>query len=427
METIMKQIFTCADILLPTFRLDAEKMEKWSVIACDQYTSEAKYWNEVENYVGSSPSTLRLMLPEIYLESDPESRIAKIETAMKEYKSKVFERFDHSMIYLKRTLKNGKIRRGIMGMLDLEAYDYNKGAEAYIRATEGTVLSRIPPRVKIRRGAALELPHIMMLIDDRENKIIEPLEASCAAFEKAYSFELMQNGGRVDGFFIDKQTQSKLLALIDTLADPDSYEDKYGVRENIPMIFAAGDGNHSLASAKAYYEELKKTLSPEAAACHPARYALVELVNIHDNALDFEPIYRVVFDTDSSALLDALKEYATLDRGGQNSFEIECITESGTESIRIENDNNELAVGALQDFLDAYLASHDGKIDYIHGEGSAKALAKQKNAVGFIFDGMKKDELFKSVIKNGALPRKTFSMGEADDKRFYLEARSITE
>lgn len=422
----MANCFYTADIMLPKFRNDKEKMNKWAVIACDQYTSEEKYWQAVEKHVGKSASALRVTLPEIYLEGETASKIKDINATMKEYTESILETHKDTLIYVERTLANGSVRRGVVGKIDLEEYDYNKGAQTLVRATEGTVLSRIPPRVEIRRGATIELPHVMMLIDDRENSVIGQLNANKNNFEPAYSFELMENGGSVDGYFVDKSSANIVLNALEKLSDLDAYNKKYGVCETSPMLFAVGDGNHSLATAKAMYEEIKKSLG-DAAKDHPARFALVEIVNIHDAALEFEPIYRVVFNTDTEKMLDELKNYAARDKGGSNAFDIECIIGKNSETVTIEKTRHELAVGALQEFIDGYLASNSGTVDYIHGIDSTKTLSEKENAIGFIFDGMGKNDLFKSVIVGGSLPRKTFSMGEANDKRYYLEARRITK
>ncbi len=422
----MANCFYNTEILLPKFREDKEKMNKWATIACDQYTSEAEYWNEVEKIVGDSESALRVTLPEIYLEGEIDERIKNINATMCRYTENTLVPFDNCEIYLERTLADGRVRHGLIGKIDLEAYDYTKGAQTLVRATEGTVLSRIPPRVEIRRGAQIELPHVMMLIDDRDNGVMGALEDDKAGFEMAYDFDLMQNGGSVKGYFVPEQTQKKVSAALDALCNIDDYNKKYGVDEKAPMLFAVGDGNHSLASAKALYEEIKATLGDKAKD-HPARYALVEIVNIHDTALEFEPIYRVVFETDTQKLLGELAAYAEADKGGSNEFEIECIGKNVNEKVVIKNSKEELAVGALQGFLDKYLEENAGKIDYIHGVDSTKTLAAADNAIGFIFEGMSKNALFKSVIVGGSLPRKTFSMGEANDKRYYLEARKIVE
>ena len=416
----MANCFYGADILLPKFRLDREKMYKWSTVACDQYTSEPEYWSRVEEIVKDSESAYRLIFPEIYLGDGDDARIEKINRTMDEYIDSVFDEFKDSVIYVERQLKSGKIRRGIVGKIDLEAYDFKSGADTLVRATEGTVMSRIPARVKIRRGAAIELPHIMMLIDDPECTVVELLGKKKSVFEKAYSFDLMQNGGHIDGFFADGESKRAVFEALDKLSEKGSVP-----KGKSPMLFAVGDGNHSLASAKALYEEIKSSIGAEAAMRHPARYALAEIVNIHDTSLEFEPIYRVVFNADAENLMEELRRYAAEDKQGTNSFEILCVSRDKEEKVTIEKTKSELAVGALQEFLDGYVSSHGCEIDYIHGIESTKKLADREGAVGFIFDGMKKSDLFRSVILNGSLPRKTFSMGEADDKRYYLEARKI--
>lgn len=409
----MKRCFGPADILLPEFASDAEKMQKWACIACDQYTSEPEYWQDAERIVGDSPSALRLILPELYLD-EADSRIAKINAAMEEYLGGVLTGHGSSMIYLERRLKSGKLRRGLIGAVDLECYDYNKGAQSLIRATEGTVLERIPPRVKIREGAPIELPHIMILIDDPKRTVIEPLAGK--NYERAYDFELMKSGGHVRGEFIPESEQERVLSALDALC----------VGEH-PLLFAMGDGNHSLASAKAYWEQLKPTLAPSERDTHPARYALAEIVNIHDEALEFEPIYRVVFGVEPEELVGELRAYAlSLPESPAAAQKIEYMSAAGRGEIIFENPTSFLPVGTLQTFLDRYIKEHpSAKIDYIHGVESTEKLASEKGAVGFVFRGMEKGDLFPTVIADGALPRKTFSMGEADDKRFYLEARKI--
>ncbi|MCI8388069.1 MAG: DUF1015 domain-containing protein [Clostridiales bacterium] len=412
----MKKCFYPADILLPSFALDAEKMCKWSCIACDQYTSEPEYWDGAEKIVGDEASTLRIMLPELLLD-ESEKRIPEINSTMKEYTKSVLIEHLSSMIYLERTLKSGKVRRGLIGAVDLECYDYNKGATSLIRATEGTVLERIPPRVKIREGASIELPHIMILIDDVNRTVIEPL-AEKDGLAAAYDFELMQSGGHVKGCFVPESEQARISEALDSLCVGES-----------PLLFAVGDGNHSLASAKAFWEQIKSTLSESERENHPARYALAEIVNIHDEALEFEPIYRVVFGAEPEKLIDELKAYAAdLPENDSSAQIIEYITADNKGEIVFDNPTAFLPVGTLQTFLDKYIAENPSvKIDYIHGVDSTEKLAKQDGAVGFIFRGMEKSDLFPTVISDGALPRKTFSMGEADDKRFYLEARKIVK
>lgn len=414
--------FKRGNILLPK----NTDMTKWSVVACDQYTSEPEYWNDVEKIVGDAPSTLKLTLPEIYLEDENVSeRIAKINSNMKALLDEdFFNEYKDSMIYLERTQSDGKIREGLIGVVDLEAYSYEKGAETPIRATEKTVIERIPPRVKIRENAPLELPHIMILIDDDKKQIIENLKNKVSEDDIVYDFDLMKNGGHVKGYLLNEETMDEVDKGLKELADKEVFAKKYDVNNKEVLLFAMGDGNHSLATAKACYEKLKETMSEEEYLNNPARYALVELVNLHSPALEFEAINRVIFNTNSEKLLNSLKEYYQINKDG-NGQEIEVITNDADEKWYIENPKSNIAVGSIQIFLDEYLKNNEGKIDYIHGEETTKNLAKQSGNVGFIFEAMPKNELFKTVILDGSLPRKTFSMGHSYDKRYYLESRKI--
>ena len=392
--------FNPADILLPK-----KDFEKWAVVACDQYTSEPDYWHDVESIVGDAPSALHIILPEIYLSSDNSARISKINENMQRYlDTDVFDLHENSMIYVERESEN-TVRRGIVGLIDLEDYDYRKGADSAIRATEATVLERIPPRVRIRKDAPLEMPHILLLIDDPDRGVIEPLAQDKASFKQAYGFELMKDGGHIDGWFLSDsavaQVQDALEALI---ADK---EDK--------LLFAVGDGNHSLATAKECYNQSKNPL---------ARYALVEVVNIHDESIKFEPIYRVLFDIDAQDFLSKFVAY-TEANGGAATQRFTCLTDKGTETIDVKA-TAKLPVGTLQPFIDEYMKDHPTvRIDYIHGTEVVENLCKQDNTLGLIFDGMQKDELFPAICADGSLPRKTFSMGHAKDKRYYIEARKI--
>jgi len=411
----MERVFSAADILLPDFKKN--EGSRWSVIACDQFTSENEYWEETERIVGNAPSALRLILPELYLGKNDEERIGAIHKAMDDYKENVLKVHKDSMIYLRRTCPTGKVREGLVGKIDLEAYDYNKGAKTPVRATEVTVLERIPPRVRVRRGASLELPHVMLLIDDAENRLFSLLEEKRG--ERAYAFPLMQGGGEVEGFFVDRSTQETALSVLD------------GLSGHGGLVFAVGDGNHSLASAKAYYEELKATLGEEKAKNHPARYALAEIVNIHSEALVFEPIYRVVFGADRAELLSEMKKFADAQAGDIPTQAVTVVyQENGKEckeDFTFPIGAHTLTVGTLQIFLDEYIKKNKGvEVDYIHDESSLLSLASREGAVGFLFDGMKKEELFSAVAHDGALPRKTFSMGVAREKRYYLEAREIS-
>lgn len=414
--------FKRGNILLPK----NTDMTKWSVVACDQYTSEPEYWNDVEKIVGDAPSTLKLTLPEIYLEDENISeRIAKINSNMKALLDEdFFNEYKDSMIYLERTQSDGKIREGLIGVVDLEAYSYEKGAETPIRATEKTVIERIPPRVKIRENAPLELPHIMILIDDDKKQIIENLKNKVSEDDIVYDFDLMKNGGHVKGYLLNEETMDEVDKGLKELADKEVFAKKYDVNNKEVLLFAMGDGNHSLATAKACYEKLKETMSEEEYLNNPARYALVELVNLHSPALEFEAINRVIFNTEPEKLLNSLKEYYQINKDG-NGQKIEVITNDVDEKWYIENPRSNIAVGSIQIFLDEYLKNNEGKIDYIHGEETTKNLAKQSGNVGFIFEAMPKNELFKTVILDGSLPRKTFSMGHSYDKRYYLESRKI--
>ena len=372
------------------------------------------------------PSTLKWTLPEIYLEDENVSeRIAKINSNMKALLDEdFFNEYKDSMIYLERTQSDGKIREGLIGVVDLEAYSYEKGAETPIRATEKTVIERIPPGVKIRENAPLDLPHIMILIDDDKKQIIENLKNKVSEDDIVYDFDLMKNGGHVKGYLLNEETMDEVDKGLKELADKEVFAKKYDVNNKEVLLFAMGDGNHSLATAKACYEKLKETMSEEEYLNNPARYALVELVNLHSPALEFEAINRVIFKTNPEKLLNSLKEYYQINKDG-NGQEIEVITNDVDEKWYIENPKSNIAVGSIQIFLDEYIKNNEGKIDYIHGEETTKNLAKQSGNVGFIFEAMPKKELFKTVILDGSLPRKTFSMGHSYDKRYYLESRKI--
>lgn len=418
-----KKAFVGADILLPDF--NKTSAERWAVIACDQFTSEPHYWESADAFVKDAPSTLRIILPEVYL-NETEQRIPVINAKMEEYLKDILCEHPDSMIYVERTQSDGSLRRGIVMAVDLECYDFNKGADSLIRATEATVIERIPPRVAIRREASIELPHVMLLIDDPDRTVIEPLSKdNCPAL--AYDTELMLGGGHITGRFLGDAAKASVSAALEALITPEAMQKRYGDAALSPLLFAVGDGNHSLATAKTIYEELKRTLGADEAAAHPARYALVEVVNIHDKALKFEPIYRVVFGVDPDGILSELSAYAASLCGNAEAQSAEYITSKGSGRIDFPHPDRQLTVGTLQDFIDRYLGSHpEAEVDYIHGEESVKSLISD-TSVGFIFSGMSKSELFKTVIYDGALPRKTFSMGHAEDKRYYLECRKITE
>ena len=418
--------FSPANILLPQ---DCG-LTKWAVVACDQYTSQPEYWERVDQFVGDAPSTLRLILPESKLESEHvEEEIQKINQTMEQYLEEGrLRELEDAMIFLERKLSNGKTRLGLIGKLDLEQYSYEKGSGTPIRATEGTVLSRIPPRMKVRKNAPIELPHIMVLIDDPKKEIIEPFlqKESKKQMQMIYSTTLMEQGGRVSGYLLSKEQADKVQKQLAGLADPARFAQFYHAEGKPVLTYAMGDGNHSLATAKACCEELKPTLSEAERQTHPARYALVELVNLHDDSLEFEPIHRVLFGVDPKQLLaDLLAAYPGAHYGAGEGHQITYVLPGERGILTVPHPTAQLEVGTLQTFLDQYLEAHGGKIDYIHGEDVVEQLVQQPDSIGFLLPGMGKDQLFPTVIFDGALPRKTFSMGEAHDKRFYLEARKI--
>ena len=423
-EKFAKTGFYPADILLPR---DAD-MTKWAVVACDQFTSQPEYWQAVEDTVGEAPSTLRLILPESKLnDANVDEHIANINTSMNEYMEKgIFKTLADSLIYIERSQSDGRIRHGLIGMVDLDQYDFTPGSGALIRATEGTVLERIPPRVRVRQDAPVELPHVMLLIDDPDRTVVEPLTAVAGAMEQVYDFELQQGGGHLKGWKLtDAQMDAVAEALVGLCAD-EVMEKKYGMSGVAPLLFAVGDGNHSLATAKRCYENQKQVTPESQWATLPSRYALVEVVNNHDDALQFEPIHRVVFDVDAAALLEALKAYYPGAYEGQGEGHTIAYTHAGgTGYITVPQPKVQLEVGTLQNFLDDYLKKNGGEVDYIHGDDVTDELGAKPGNIGFKLPAMGKEQLFKTVMADGVLPRKTFSMGHAQDKRYYVEARKI--
>lgn len=409
--------FMPADILFP----QVDSMEKWAVIACDQFTSDPAYWERVRKNAEGAPSTINLILPEAELGTEKEAEhTALINATMAEYlKKNIFKTYPNSLVYIERTLENGSVRKGLVGMVDLDAYDYSTGSTSAIRATERTVVERIPPRMRVRRDAPIELPHILMLCDDHDKVLIEPIAEKKAELTKLYDFELMEGGNRIVGWLVDgAEAEAFNARLTDYSANVGK---KYADLNGAPMVFAVGDGNHSLATAKSCYEELKAKNPGADLSDHPARFALVELENIHDDALVFEPIHRVITKCDPKALLAALKNEACAEGGFAVKWYIG--EESGT--ISLDKAKSQLAVGVLQGFLDSYLKENAGEIDYIHDDDALIDLAKQENAIGFLLPGMEKSQLFRGVIADGILPRKTFSMGHSREKRYYLEGRKI--
>ena len=416
--------FGPADILLPQ-NCD---LTKWSVVACDQYTSQNDYWERVAQTVGDAPSTLKLILPESQLEDGHfEEHVADINRTMDAYLDQgLFRTLPNALIYVERWLDNKKLRRGLVGVVDLECYDYNAGSSSLIRATEGTVITCLPPRVAVRRNASLELPHIMVLVDDPDKQLIEHLTYETDRMEEVYDFDLMERGGHITGYLVPEDLQADVCEILNTLARPHDFARKYDAKGKPVLLFAIGDGNHSLAAAKAAYEEKKQHTPQEQWADLPARYALVELVNLHDESLEFEPIHRVCFDVDADELMkDFLAAYPGAHYGEGEGHTITYVFDTEVGKITIPKPTAQLPVGTLQDFLDQWMQTHSGRIDYVHGDDVTWELGRKPGNIGFLLPAMGKDELFKTVIFDGALPRKTFSMGEAHDKRFYLEARKI--
>ena len=415
--------FYPADILLP----ENVDWTKWAVVACDQFTSQPEYWRQVSELTKDVPSTRHLILPEANLnDPDVEEQIAAINATMEEYlASGVFKTLEQSMIYLERTQSDGKVRKGLVGMVDLDQYDFTPGSGALIRATEGTVLSRIPPRVRVRQKAPVELPHIMLLIDDPDKTVIEPL-AGNAAMEQVYDFDLQQGGGHLKGWRLSQSQMDGVAEALTGLASPEAMEKKYGLKDAAALLFAVGDGNHSLATAKQCYENLKKVTPPDQWASLPARYALVEVVNNHDGALEFEPIHRVVFGVEPEKLLEAMKAYYPSAYEGQGEgHTIAYNYAGGSGCLTVPDPKVQLAVGTLQNFLDDYLAKNGGEVDYIHGDAVTEELGAKPGNIGFKLPVIAKEQLFKTVMADGVLPRKAFSMGNAQDKRYYVEARKI--
>ncbi len=420
----MKQTaFHKENILIPN---DSINMEKWAVIACDQYTSEPEYWDKATAEAQGNPSTLNLILPELYLEeNDVTQRIEDIHTAMDSYLEQgIFTEYKDAMIYVERIQSNGIVRKGIIGTIDLEEYDFSKGSTSEVRATEATVIERIPPRIKVRQGASLELPHIMILIDDPDETVIEAVDKN--SLTKLYDSELMLGGGSISGYLVDETAQAPINRALANLADPALFNEKYGLTDSPVLLYAMGDGNHSLATAKEFYEQLKKANPDKDFSNHPARYALAEIVNLHSDALKFEAIYRLVYDVDNDKLIAGVTEALGLSESPAEQW-VDIVCNGKEQKLYIHNTSSNLSVGSLQNYLDGYIKENGGKIDYIHGIENVKTLAEKHNGIAFILPDMDKSQLFPTVIKDGALPRKTFSMGHADDKRFYIEARKISE
>ena len=418
--------FYPADILLPK----DQDMTKWAVVACDQFTSEPEYWQAVEQTVGDAPSTLRLILPEANLKApNVDEYIADINASMDKYLTEgVFQVLPESLVYIERQQSDGRIRHGLIGMVDLDAYDFTPGSGALIRATEGTVLDRIPPRARVRRNAPIELPHVMLLIDDPDKTVIEPLTAASGEMETLYDFDLMQNGGHIRGYKLTDRQVDAVADALEGLTSDEAMQKKYGVSGVAPLLFAVGDGNHSLATAKACYEEQKKGKTPQEYLALPSRFALVEVVNNHDDALQFEPIHRVLFGVDHEKFMNAFRAaYPNAYEGRGSGHTFEFVGNGESHFFTVPEPKGQLAGGTLQGVIDQYLQDNGGEVDYIHGDDVTRELGSKPGNMGFLLPAMGKEQLFKTVMADGVLPRKTFSMGHAQDKRYYIEARKIVK
>ena len=403
----MKNIFTPTDILIPE-----NVSQTWSVIACDQFSSELGYWESVRDTVGEKPSTFNMIIPEAFLEEiDEETKIKKITTVMADYiRNGVFREIKESFVYVERIQSDGRLRKGIVGTVDLEEYDFT-GAAAAIRASEGTVLDRLPPRIKIRRAAALELPHIITFIDDIDRTVIEPMTIIADDLPLLYDFELMEGGGFIKGRRVFGENAEKVKTAIH----------KHYEKNNILMIM--GDGNHSLAAAKVYWDEIKLSLSAEEKDDHPARWALVELNNVYEPAISFEAIHRVLFNIDAAGFLSGFE--ASMPHG--TDYTIRLLSCNGSSDIGIKADCIGDMLKMMQEYIDRYIENTEATVDYIHGEDSVKKLAEAERCVGLILPAMDKSDFFETIEKSGVFPRKSFSVGHARDKRYYLECREIRQ
>lgn len=418
-----------ADIMIPKKGTD---LSKWAVVACDQYTSEKNYWEDVSKLVGDAPSTLRLIFPECYLEDgDSKERIENINKTMKSYvDADLFDTYGRTFFLVKRTC-SGVSRWGLMVALDLERYSWEKDSKSLIRATEGTILSRIPPRKEIRKDAPLEIPHIMVLISDEKRSVIEPLAAKTSSLKQVYDFDLMMNGGHLQAWAMNSDADMDAVAnAFEALTN--------GLDKSNPLLFAMGDGNHSFATAKSCWEDIKANLTEEERKNHPARFCLVELENIFDPGLVFEPIHRVLFNVPEDVFMAELSKNAAkvnVEKVGCRNCIAKKIENQDVQSfgyctkdkhivVTLENPSSNIAAGTLQKVIDALIAKGYG-VDYIHGADVTDKLGSEDGNIGLFLPAIDKGTFFETIIKDGALPRKTFSMGEANEKRFYMEARKI--
>ena len=408
-----ESIFKSAEIMIPKYR----DLSKWSVIACDQFTSNPGYWDSVQNICRGVPAALDLILPEVWLNDHTEERIRNVHANMeKALQDDLFDEYRDAYVYVERTLHDGKIRRGLIGCVDLEEYDSGDTADAAIRATEKTVPERIPVRRQIRDGAMLELPHVLLLMDDDSVGVIEQLSRAKESLPLLYDLDLMKNGGHLSGWLVQGEARAKVTA------DMDAYmrhcEERSG--SGTPVCFASGDGNHSLAAAKACYEAQKANDPSVGEEGRPERYALVELENLQDPVQEFEPIHRVLFDTDTKKLRKALERICA-----PYGMPVTYFAEGRKETLYLDRTRGKYALAVLQPFLDAYVKENGGVMDYIHGTEALVLLSMEPRTAGFLLPAVTKDGFFANISESGVYPRKTFSIGEAEEKRYYMEARRI--
>ncbi len=432
----MKNIVFKSKILLPEKNAD---FSKWAVVACDQFTSQQEYWQQTEKNVAGQNSTLNIILPEVYLEKpNVQDKIDNIHKTMENYQKNVLTNVVDGMIYVERTTQSG-VRKGLVACIDLQDYSFEKGALPLIRPSENTVVERIPPRLKVREGAMLETPHIMMLIDDNQTDFIGKLEKVKDEQTVVYSAKLMQDGGNITGYAItDEKTIAEIQQNFVQISTQNYFDNAYPLAKgDKPMVMAVGDGNHSLATAKAYWEKIKTNLTDEQLENHPARYCLVEIVNVHQQSIIIEPIHRVLFGISKAEFLDLAKQYfgenikieqgvdINLEKEKQHSFMITC--ENQEFVLTLDTKLGAIPVATCESFVEYVLKNNQQvKVDYIHGEDVVKKLSAE-NAVGIVLPNFEKRDLFKGVVLGGVLPRKTFSMGHAEEKRYYVECRAITK
>lgn len=403
----MNKAFTACEILLPS----TDDYTSFSVIACDQFTSDADYWKKLKSQVNGKLSALDLVLPENFLPTATEEDILRIGENIKKY-SKTAKRLPKGLILTVRSTPYNQRRIGLIGALDLEEYDYHSGNTALIRATEGTIEDRLPPRLKVREMAEMEFPHVMVFIDDKRREVVEDVYKIKDSLEKLYDFDLNMEGGHLTGYFISDY--QPVLDKMYRLLDEDRLSLKYG--NSTPFLMAIGDGNHSLATAKKHWNKIKQNLSEEERLTHPARKALVEVVNIYDEGIEFKPIYRFVKGVNREKFM---REFINIEHGKEALYYGVKITFDGQLSLPE-------SIAKTDEFIKNYIELNGGEVDYIHGDDEIKALVDSfDDSVAILFNPLEKAELFRYVSNSGIFPKKTFSIGEAKEKRYYLEGRLI--